>query len=70
MNNRDDFDDRSKTPREDRHKDQSEDNGGSTNDDYNRKGDGSFSETPGGGPHRQQQEDTDETNRIERLKKD
>ncbi len=77
MNRRDDSDDRSKNPREDRHKDQYEDRGGSTKDkggstknDYNRKEDGSFSEAPFGDPHRQQPEDTDETNRIERLKKD
>jgi hypothetical protein len=69
MNKRNDFDDRSENPREDRHKDQSEDKDGSTNDDYNRKGDGSFSDTPGGGD-RQQSEDIDETDRIERLKKD
>ncbi len=70
MNRRDDSDDRSKNPREDRHKDQYEDKGGSTKNDYNRKEDGSFSEAPFGDPHRQQPEDTNETNRIERLKKD
>ncbi len=69
MNKRNDFDDRSENPREDRHRDQPEDKGGSTNDDYNRKEDDSFSDTPGGGD-RQQSEDIDETNRIERLKKD
>jgi hypothetical protein len=69
MNKRNDFDDRSENPREDRHRDQSEDKGGSTNNDYNRKGDGSFSETPGI-RQRQQSEDINETNRIERLKKD
>jgi hypothetical protein len=69
MNKRNDFDDRSENPREDRHRDQSEDTGDSTNNDYNRKGDGSFSETPRI-RQRQQSEDTNETDRIERLKKD
>jgi hypothetical protein len=70
MNRQDDFDDRSRDPREDRHKDQYEDKGDSTKNDYNRKEDGSFSETPSSGADRQQPEDTDETSRIERLKKD
>ncbi len=65
MNKRDDFDDRSKNPHEDRQ----EDKGGSDNDDYNRKGDDSFSEMPDDGAHSQQQENTDETIRIENLKK-
>ncbi len=69
MNKRNDFDDRSENPREDRHRDQSEDKGGSTNNHYNRKRDGSFSDMPGE-EYRQQSEDTNETDRIERIKKD
>jgi hypothetical protein len=70
MSKRDEFDDRSKNSHEDRHKDQYEDKGGSTKNDYNGKEDGSFSEGTVGDACRQQPEDIDETNRIERLKKD
>lgn len=70
MSRRDDFDDRNKNSHEDGHKDQYERKDDSTKNDYDRKEDGSFSESPISDKDRQQPEDTDETNRIERLKKD
>lgn len=71
MNKRNDFDDdRSRDSHKDGSTGQYDDKAGSTKSDYGWKEDGSSSEMPPGEAHRQQQEDTGETSRIERLKKD